>query len=58
DGPVCWRMEAQFTRLRVQKANVIKICPVSSVHNPQFYWKIATQADLGLGDAYINALKV
>ncbi|KAI3716416.1 hypothetical protein L1987_67281 [Smallanthus sonchifolius] len=24
------------------------------VHNPQFYWKIVTQADLGLADAYIN----
>nr|KAJ0202119.1 hypothetical protein LSAT_V11C600323370 [Lactuca sativa] len=24
------------------------------VHNPQFYWKIATKADLGLADAYIN----
>ncbi|KAL6971255.1 cyclopropane-fatty-acyl-phospholipid synthase [Sarracenia purpurea var. burkii] len=24
------------------------------VHNPQFYWKVATQADLGLADAYIN----
>ncbi|XP_042401973.1 uncharacterized protein LOC121991954 [Zingiber officinale] len=24
------------------------------VHNPLFYWKIATEADLGLADAYIN----
>ncbi|KAJ9538275.1 hypothetical protein OSB04_031008 [Centaurea solstitialis] len=24
------------------------------IHNPQFYWKIATKADLGLADAYIN----
>ncbi|KAK1362601.1 Cyclopropane-fatty-acyl-phospholipid synthase [Heracleum sosnowskyi] len=24
------------------------------VHSPQFYWKIVTQADLGLADAYIN----
>ncbi|CAL5416513.1 unnamed protein product [Camellia sinensis] len=24
------------------------------VHNPQFYWKVATNADLGLVDAYIN----
>ncbi|XP_022871351.1 uncharacterized protein LOC111390533 isoform X1 [Olea europaea var. sylvestris] len=24
------------------------------VHHPQFYWKIATEADLGLADAYIN----
>ncbi|OVA12781.1 Mycolic acid cyclopropane synthase [Macleaya cordata] len=27
---------------------------VLRVHSPQFYWKIATQADLGLADAYIN----
>ncbi|KAL3642073.1 hypothetical protein CASFOL_012888 [Castilleja foliolosa] len=24
------------------------------IHSPQFYWKIATEADLGLADAYIN----
>ncbi|KAK1362598.1 Mycolic acid cyclopropane synthase [Heracleum sosnowskyi] len=24
------------------------------VHSPQFYWKIVTQADLGIADAYIN----
>ncbi|CAK9324087.1 unnamed protein product, partial [Citrullus colocynthis] len=27
---------------------------VLKVHSPQFYWKIMTQADLGLADAYIN----
>ncbi|XP_038888566.1 uncharacterized protein LOC120078371 [Benincasa hispida] len=27
---------------------------VLRVHTPQFYWKIMTQADLGLADAYIN----
>ncbi|ONK79558.1 uncharacterized protein A4U43_C01F7600 [Asparagus officinalis] len=27
---------------------------VLKVHTPLFYWKIATQADLGLADAYIN----
>ncbi|KAL5542334.1 hypothetical protein UlMin_010044 [Ulmus minor] len=27
---------------------------VIRVHNPQFYWKVTTQADLGLADAYIN----
>ncbi|OMO95385.1 Amine oxidase [Corchorus olitorius] len=27
---------------------------VLKVHNPQFYWKIMTEADLGLADAYIN----
>ncbi|CAL9222028.1 unnamed protein product [Arabidopsis halleri] len=24
------------------------------IHSPQFYWKVMTQADLGLADAYIN----
>lgn len=27
---------------------------VMKVHSPQFYWKVMTQADLGLADAYIN----
>ncbi|KAL6902091.1 hypothetical protein ACP4OV_004967 [Aristida adscensionis] len=27
---------------------------VLQVHDPQFYWKVATEADLGLADAYIN----
>ncbi|CAI0383101.1 unnamed protein product [Linum tenue] len=27
---------------------------VLRIHSPQFYWKIMTQADLGLADAYIN----
>ncbi|TKY51839.1 Tuberculostearic acid methyltransferase UfaA1 [Spatholobus suberectus] len=34
-----------------------KNCSLKSVlrvHNPQFYWKVMTQADLGLADAYIN----
>ncbi|GMN53353.1 hypothetical protein TIFTF001_022497 [Ficus carica] len=34
-----------------------KKCPyktVIKVHSPQFYWKVASQADLGLADAYIN----
>ncbi|CAO2832203.1 unnamed protein product [Amaranthus hypochondriacus] len=34
-----------------------KICPmkvVLRVHSPQFYWKVTTEADLGLADAYIN----
>ncbi|PUZ69398.1 hypothetical protein GQ55_2G104700 [Panicum hallii var. hallii] len=32
-------------------------CPVKSVilvHDPQFYWKVATEADLGLAYSYIN----
>ncbi|XP_062167109.1 uncharacterized protein LOC133873419 [Alnus glutinosa] len=34
-----------------------KKCPLKTVlrvHSPQFYWKVMTQADLGLADAYIN----
>ncbi|XP_021721859.1 uncharacterized protein LOC110689385 isoform X2 [Chenopodium quinoa] len=34
-----------------------KRCPLKvaiRVHSPQFYWKVATQADLGLADAFIN----
>ncbi|KAK1263329.1 hypothetical protein QJS04_geneDACA008405 [Acorus gramineus] len=27
---------------------------ILKVNNPQFYWKVATQADLGFADAYIN----
>ncbi|KAK7856523.1 hypothetical protein CFP56_022628 [Quercus suber] len=32
-------------------------CPlkiVLKVNNPQFYWKVMTNADLGLADAYID----
>lgn len=44
-------MEARFTRLRVQKANLKSVL---RVRDPQFYWKIATRDDLGLADAYID----
>ncbi|ESQ47478.1 hypothetical protein EUTSA_v10020040mg [Eutrema salsugineum] len=27
---------------------------VLEIHSPEFYWKVMTQADLGLADAYIN----
>ncbi|CAH8360258.1 unnamed protein product [Eruca vesicaria subsp. sativa] len=27
---------------------------VINIHSPHFYWKVMTQADLGLADAYIN----
>ncbi|XP_049936795.1 uncharacterized protein LOC116265647 isoform X4 [Nymphaea colorata] len=27
---------------------------VMKIHSPSFYWKVATEADLGLADAYIN----
>ncbi|CAH2052924.1 unnamed protein product [Thlaspi arvense] len=32
-------------------------CPLKStlnIHSPQFYWKVMTQADIGLADAYIS----
>ncbi|KAF8015942.1 hypothetical protein BT93_H1476 [Corymbia citriodora subsp. variegata] len=35
----------------------VKRCPLKvtlRIHSPQFYWKVMTQADLGLADAYIN----
>ncbi|KAJ4834137.1 hypothetical protein Tsubulata_012634 [Turnera subulata] len=35
-------------------ANKCFLKTVLRVHSPQFYWKIMTQADLGLADAYIN----
>ncbi|XP_047083229.1 tuberculostearic acid methyltransferase UfaA1-like [Lolium rigidum] len=31
-----------------------KVKSVLRVHDPIFYWKIATESDLGLADAYIN----
>ncbi|XP_010670961.2 uncharacterized protein LOC130589343 isoform X1 [Beta vulgaris subsp. vulgaris] len=34
-----------------------KSCPLKvalRIHSPQFYWKVAKEADLGLADAYIN----
>ncbi|XP_021849209.1 uncharacterized protein [Spinacia oleracea] len=34
-----------------------KICPLTvsiTIHNPKFYWKVATEADLGFADAYIQ----
>ncbi|XVF28548.1 hypothetical protein REPUB_Repub15cG0039200 [Reevesia pubescens] len=38
------------------KGNMEKCCleVVLKVQNPQFYWKILTEADLGLADAYIH----
>ncbi|XVF28547.1 hypothetical protein REPUB_Repub15cG0039100 [Reevesia pubescens] len=38
------------------KGNMEKCCleVVLKVQNPQFYWKIMTEADLGLADAYIH----
>ncbi|KAL5702384.1 cyclopropane-fatty-acyl-phospholipid synthase [Ranunculus cassubicifolius] len=36
------------TNLKCRLRSVLRI------HNPQFYWKVATQADLGLADAYVN----
>ncbi|TYG49476.1 hypothetical protein ES288_D10G097300v1 [Gossypium darwinii] len=44
-------------RIFTFKGNMEKCCPLKSilkVHNPQFYWRIMKEADLGLADAYIN----
>ncbi|XP_068653702.1 uncharacterized protein [Aristolochia californica] len=41
-----------FTFEGTNKKNCLK--SVLRVHDPLFYWKVATQADLGLADAYIN----
>ncbi|KAJ9555609.1 LOW QUALITY PROTEIN: hypothetical protein OSB04_010223 [Centaurea solstitialis] len=41
-----------FTFEGTRKNSPLKV--YLKVHNPQFYWKIVTQADLGLADAYIN----
>ncbi|GMI93974.1 hypothetical protein like AT3G23510 [Hibiscus trionum] len=43
-------------RIFTFKGNMEK-CPLKTVlkvHNPQFYWRIMKEADLGLADAYIN----
>ncbi|KAI5649663.1 hypothetical protein M9H77_35668 [Catharanthus roseus] len=41
-----------FTFEGTNKKSSLKV--TIRVHSPQFYWKVATQADLGLADAYIN----
>ncbi|KAG8370321.1 hypothetical protein BUALT_Bualt14G0104700 [Buddleja alternifolia] len=41
-----------FTFEGTSKKNILKV--YLRVHSPQFYWKIATKADIGLADAYIN----
>lgn len=41
-----------FTFEGMEKRSSLKV--TVRVHSPQFYWKVATQADLGLADAYIN----
>nr|XP_043634073.1 uncharacterized protein LOC122605221 isoform X2 [Erigeron canadensis] len=41
-----------FTFEGTRKKTPLKV--YLKVHNPQFYWKIVTEADLGLADAYIN----
>ncbi|XP_071726328.1 uncharacterized protein [Rutidosis leptorrhynchoides] len=41
-----------FTFEGTKKKCPLKVC--LRIHSPQFYWKIVTQADLGLADAYIN----
>ncbi|XP_061356938.1 uncharacterized protein LOC133301323 [Gastrolobium bilobum] len=41
-----------FTFERPEKKFSLK--SVLRIHNPQFYWKVMTHADLGLANAYIN----
>ncbi|XP_073121530.1 uncharacterized protein [Henckelia pumila] len=41
-----------FTFEGTRKSSALKV--YIRVHTPQFYWKVATEADLGLADAYIN----
>ncbi|CAH9137357.1 unnamed protein product [Cuscuta epithymum] len=41
-----------FTFEGKDKKNFLKVS--LRVHSPHFYWKVATQADLGLADAYIH----
>ncbi|XP_057809682.1 uncharacterized protein LOC131024190 isoform X2 [Salvia miltiorrhiza] len=41
-----------FTFQGTNKKNNLKV--TLRVHKPQFYWKVAMEADLGFADAYIN----
>ncbi|VFR01541.1 unnamed protein product [Cuscuta campestris] len=41
-----------FTFEGTDKKSLLKVS--LRVHSPQFYWKVASQADLGLADAYIH----
>ncbi|KAL8241753.1 hypothetical protein R6Q59_012055 [Mikania micrantha] len=41
-----------FTFKGTTRKSLLKV--YAKVHNPQFYWKIVTKADLGLAEAYIN----
>lgn len=41
-----------FTFEGMEKSCSLKLA--IRVHSPNFYWKVATEADLGLADAYIN----
>ncbi|PWA66253.1 hypothetical protein CTI12_AA328320 [Artemisia annua] len=41
-----------FTFEGTRKKNPLRVCV--RVHSPQFYLKIVTKADLGLGEAYVN----
>nr|KAJ0201154.1 hypothetical protein LSAT_V11C600319950 [Lactuca sativa] len=43
---------ATFTFEGTRKKNPLKV--YLKIQNPRFYWKLATEADLGLADAYIN----
>ncbi|KAG4180333.1 hypothetical protein ERO13_A10G159666v2 [Gossypium hirsutum] len=55
-SPGCIIFLEEGGRIFTFKGNMEK-CPLKSVlkvHNPQFYWRIMKEADLGLADAYIN----
>ncbi|XP_011041574.1 PREDICTED: uncharacterized protein LOC105137508 [Populus euphratica] len=43
---------ATFTFKGASKKSSLEV--VLKVHNPQFYWKVTTRADIGLADAYID----
>ncbi|KAM7253007.1 hypothetical protein ACFE04_025625 [Oxalis oulophora] len=50
-------LEEDGTMFTFEDATSAKTCSLKTllrIHSPQFYWKIMTQADLGLADAYIN----
>ncbi|XP_022932947.1 uncharacterized protein LOC111439562 isoform X2 [Cucurbita moschata] len=47
DGGEIFTFEGTITNSSLQKV-------VLKVHSSQFYWKVMTEADLGLADAYIN----
>ncbi|WZY84287.1 hypothetical protein YC2023_030671 [Brassica napus] len=64
-GPICNRERGSLVPYRIHeeggtvftfegKDSSCHLKSILEVHSPQFYWKVMTQADLGLADAYIN----